>query len=218
MKTAVIVGAGKGMGNSIAEKFAENDFRIVLIARNEESLKEYVDEFDKKGYESYGKVADASDDESIQKAFDEIISSFESVDVLIYNAALMQGGNASQLTSDVMIEHFKTDVVGAQSCVRKVLPPMIKQKDGCILFTGGLFGVYPNTNYEFACISMNKAALRHHARMLNEELSDKGIFVGIVNIMGNVNQNDEFSPENIAEAYWSLYENKKEFEINYGEI
>ena len=34
MKTAVIVGAGKGMGNNIAEKFAQNDFRVILIARN----------------------------------------------------------------------------------------------------------------------------------------------------------------------------------------
>ena len=37
-KTIVVVGAGKGMGNHIAEEFGKNDFRIVLMARKQESL------------------------------------------------------------------------------------------------------------------------------------------------------------------------------------
>ena len=215
MKTLVIVGAGKGMGNHIAEKFAQNDFRIVLIARNKESLNEYVDEFKQKGYEAYGKTADASDSDSLGETFDEILNEIGAIDVLIYNAAHMEGGNASEITSKEMIDHFKTDVVGAQLSARKVIPSMISQKDGAILFTGGLFGVYPNAYHEFACMSMDKAALRQLAQMLNEELKDKGIFAGIVNIMGVVGQNDKFSPSNIAEAYWQLYSQQDNFEINY---
>ena len=42
MKTAVIVGAGKGMGNNIAEKFAQNDFKIVLISRSKRSERAHV--------------------------------------------------------------------------------------------------------------------------------------------------------------------------------
>ena len=215
MKTLVIVGAGKGMGNHIAEKFAENDFRVVLIARNEESLKEYVNEFNQKDYEAYGKVADASDADSLNETFDEILNEFKSVDVLVYNAAHMEGGNACEISSEEMITHFKTDVVGAQLSARKVIPSMRNQKDGAILFTGGLFGVYPNAYHEFACMSMDKAALRQLAQMLNEELKDDGIFVGIVNIMGVVGDNDRFSPANIAESYWKLYSAQNSFEINH---
>lgn len=47
-KLAVIVGAGRGMGNNIAERFAKENFKIVLIARNEKNLDEYVEEFRKK--------------------------------------------------------------------------------------------------------------------------------------------------------------------------
>ena len=95
MKTAVIVGAGKGMGNNIAEKFAQNDFRVILIARNQNALNEYVEEFKTKGYETSSKQADASDMDSLSKAFDEISKEYKNIDVLIYNAAFMQGGNAS---------------------------------------------------------------------------------------------------------------------------
>jgi short-subunit dehydrogenase len=215
MKTAVIVGAGKGMGNNIAEKFAQNDFRVILIARNQNALNEYVEEFKTKGYEASSKQADASDIDSLSKAFDEISEEYKNIDVLIYNAAFMQGGNASKLTPDEMIEHFKTDVVGAQLSTIKVLPKMKEQKEGCILFTGGLFGVYPNAYHEFACMSMDKAALRQLAQMLNEELKDDNIHVGIVNIMGNVGETEKFAPENIAEAYWKMYEEKENFETNY---
>lgn len=211
MKTAVIVGAGKGMGNHIAEKFAQNDFKIVLISRSKNSNDEYVENFREKGYEAHGEIADVDDEKSLINA----LSKYDSVDVLVYNAALMEGGNASSLTSDEMIRHFKTDVVGAQICINQVLPEMKNKKEGCILFTGGLFGVYPNANYEFACMSMNKSALRMHAQMLHDELKDYGITVGIVNIMGNVGENDNFSPANIAETYWKLYSQKNEFEINY---
>lgn len=53
-KTIIIVGAGKGLGNSIAKKFAQNNFRVVLMA------KEYEEKFSKKGIEVYTHVGDAA--------------------------------------------------------------------------------------------------------------------------------------------------------------
>lgn len=218
MKTMVVVGAGKGMGNHIAEKFAQNDFRVILMARREEALDEYVKEFENKGFEAYGEVADVSDVSSLTGALDNVLNKFEIIDVLVYNAAFMAPGNASQLTSDEMIEHFKTDVVGAQVSASKVIPKMKEQKEGAILFTGGLFGVFPNAYYEFACMSMDKAALRQLAQMLNAELKEDGIFVGIVNIMGTVGDDDVHQPEKIAEKYWQLYTKQDKFEYFSKEI
>ena len=86
---------------------------------------------------------------------------------------------------------------------------------GCnvtLLFTGGLFGVHPNANADYACMSIDKSALRALALMLNAELKDKGIFAGIVEIMGVVGSNEHFAPKNIAEAYWQLYTEKNSFE------
>ncbi|WP_407374737.1 SDR family oxidoreductase [Methanobrevibacter sp.] len=215
MKTIVVVGAGKGMGNHIAEKFAQNDFRVVLMARRAEALDEYVGEFEAKGFDAYGEVADVTDMESLTKAFDNVIAKFDSIDVLVYNAAHMDAGNASKLTADEMVEHFKTDVVGAQVSATKVIPVMKEQGEGAILFTGGLFGVHPNAFYEFACMSMDKAALRQLVQMLNQELADDGIFAGIVNIMGVVGSDDVHQPSKIAEKYWELYTSRKDFEICY---
>ena len=92
---------------------------------------------------------------------------------------------------------------------------MKENGEGAILFTGGLFGVFPNAYPDFACMSMDKAALRQLAQMYNAELKDDGIFVGIVNIMGTVGEGDDHQPANIAEKYWEMYSSQDNFEICY---
>ncbi len=211
-KLAVVIGAGRGMGNHIAERFAKENFRVVLVARRQSALDEYATFLSAKGYEVFAKVADVSDAVSLTKLFAQVQEKFGVVDVLIYNAAFMSGGRVSQITAAEAVEHFKVDVAGALHCVQQVLPKQIARGEGAIIFTGGLFGVYPNANFEYACMSMDKAALRSLAQMLNSELNDKGIFVGIVQIMGVVGSNENFAPKNIAEAYWKLYTEKNSFE------
>ncbi len=211
-KLAVIIGAGRGMGNNIAERFAKEKFRVVLVARRQSTLDEYAAELTAQGYEVIGKAADVSDTASLTKVFADVHKQFGAVDVLIYNAAFMAGGRASELSAAEAVEHFRVDVAGAIHCVEQVLPKQIERGAGAIIFTGGLFGVYPNANADYACMSMDKAALRALAQMLNAELKGKGIFAGVVQIMGVVGSNEHFAPKNIAEAYWKLYAEKNSFE------
>lgn len=214
-KLAVIVGAGKGMGYHIAEKFAQENFKVVLIARRQTALDEYVAEFTAKGYEVYSKVADVSDTPSLSTAFEQIQADLGTVDVLVYNAALMQDGKLTEMSSNDLMERYQIDVASALHCVHQVLPKQIEQHSGILLFTGGLFGVHPNENIDYAGLSIGKAALRSLTLMLNSELKSKGIFAGIVQIMGIVGSNAHFSPKNIAEAYWKLYTEKFSFEYIY---
>ena len=212
-KLAVVIGAGRGMGNHIAERFAKENFRVVLVARRQNLLDEYAAELSAKGYEVFTHAADVSDTDSLTKLFADVHEKFGAVDVLIYNAAFMSGGRASEISAAEAGEHFKVDVAGAIHCVQQILPKQIEQHDGAIIFTGGLFGVHPNANFDFACMSMDKSALRALAQMLNAELKPKGIFAVVVQIMGVVGSNEHFSPKNIAEAYWQLYTAKNSFEL-----
>ena len=211
-KLAVVIGAGRGMGNHIAERFAKENFRVVLVARRQSALNEYADELSAKGYDVHTHAADVADTASLTEMFAAVHEKFGAVDVLIYNAAFMAGGKSSELSAAEAIDHFRVDVAGAVHCVQQVLPKQIERGDGAIIFTGGLFGVHPNANFDFACMSMDKAALRALAQMLNAELKPKGIFAGVVQIMGVVGSSEHFAPKNIAEAYWQLYAEKNSFE------
>ena len=60
-KTIVIVGAGRGLGNAVGAQFGRNGFRVVLLARREELLREYETELGAAGLEVHTHVADAAD-------------------------------------------------------------------------------------------------------------------------------------------------------------
>ncbi|KIR03561.1 Short-chain dehydrogenase/reductase SDR [Lachnospiraceae bacterium TWA4] len=210
-KTVVVVGAGKGMGNHIAKKFAQNDFRVVLMARSEERLGQYKKEFEEEGFEVATKSVDAANTESLKDAFDWVKSEFGVVDVLVYNAAILEAGFPTTLSNEEFMKHYQVDVASALFCANQVIPAQLEQKEGTILFTGGGFALYPMA--EYTCVSVGKAALRALAFTLNQELSEKGIFTGIVTIMGNIAKNTPYDPELIAEKYWELYTNRKDVEV-----
>lgn len=210
-KTIVVVGAGKGMGNHIAKEFGKNDFRIVLMARRQESLDSYVKEFEENGMEAYGIAADAADTDSLTKAFDEVKDKFGAVDVLAYNTCILEGGRPSELTAAELMRHYQVDVASALHSVLQVLPEMKEKKQGTILFTGGGFALYPMP--EYTCVSIDKAALRALAIALNMELKEDGIFAGVVTIMGNIAPGTNYDPADIAKDYWKLYTERKDVEI-----
>ena len=70
MKTVVVIGAGKGMGNAIARRFAREGFKAVLVARRREALEAEVAELAKDGLAASYETADASDANSLAEAID----------------------------------------------------------------------------------------------------------------------------------------------------
>ena len=210
-KTIIVVGAGKGMGNHIAEEFGSHGFRVILMARNQTALDEYVNEFAEKDIEAYGIAVDAAQPETLTTAFEKVQERFGVVDVLTYNACILEGGKPSEISSTELMRHYQVDVASALHSVLQVLPGMRERKSGTILLTGGGLALYPMA--DFTCVSVDKAALRALAFTLNEELKNDGIFTGVVTITGNIAPGTEFDPAEIAKAYWRHYVERGDVEI-----
>ena len=114
MKTIFVVGAGQGLGNRVAERFSEEGFRVVLMARNPARLQEYKAEFENKGIEAHIRVADAASPDSITQVFGELKQEFGVPDVLFYNVgnttpdvSLQEAKNA-----DLLMKRYQADVAG----------------------------------------------------------------------------------------------------------
>ncbi|HWK23086.1 MAG TPA: SDR family NAD(P)-dependent oxidoreductase [Ureibacillus sp.] len=212
-KLIVVVGAGPGIGNHVAKKFGDNNFRVVLVSRNQESLTQYVEELKSQDIEAYSVVADAASTESVEVAFEQIKKEFGSIDVLVYNAAIVEGGRPTSLTPESLLTHYQVDVVGALRCALQVIPNQLANKSGTILFTGGGLALHPAADY--AALTLGKAGIRTLALTLAEELKPQGVFVGTVTICGGVKPGTHFAPELIAEKYWDLHQKKEEHEIVY---
>jgi short-subunit dehydrogenase len=210
-KTIIIVGAGKGLGNHIGMKFGRNGFRVVLMARNENSLKEYEEELQGEGIEVYTQVADAAKTDTLTSAFDKVKAEFGTPDVLVYNIGVTGADQPGTINSEELMRHFQVDVASAYHCVQQVVSEDFAERNGTIILTGGGLALYPHPAY--TPLSIDKAALRAMAFLLHDELSPKGVFVGTVTIAGAIAPGTSLAPELIAEKYWDMYNDRQEREI-----
>ena len=211
-KTIVVVGAGQGLGNHVAEKFAKENFRVVLVARRNEALAEYKQEFEAKGIEVSSVACDATDAGSVKAAFEKIHAEVGTPDVLVYNVGITTP-DVQPLDEDEVLRHFKADVLGAFSCIKAVATDEFAEKQGAILLTGGVAAVSPFPGY--TCLAIDKAALRGLTLAMHNELEPKGIFVGTVMVCGIVGGSEHFDPANIAETYWQMYQERKDWEVRF---
>ncbi|MBQ7479914.1 MAG: SDR family NAD(P)-dependent oxidoreductase [Selenomonadaceae bacterium] len=209
-KLAVVVGAGKGMGVNIAKVFGQHDFKVAMLARSLEKLEPLAKEMKDQGLEAYTYAADAASTDSLTTAFQKIRQEHGRVDVMIYNAAILTAGFPTKLTSSDLLEHYQVDVASALHSANLVLPEQIAKGSGAIIFTGGGFALYPMA--EYTCISIDKAALRALTFALSQEVKEKGIYVGIVTIMGSIAPGTHYDPADIAKKYWELYEKQEDTE------
>ena len=159
------------------------------------------------------RLLDLSDGEHIKdRHFYDLPDILQAGDVLVFNAADTQPDQDLPSSSELM-ERYQTEVASAMHCIELVRGKDFSDKKGCVLLTGGGLAMYPIS--AFIPLSVNKAALRTLAYCLHEKLKNENIFVGTVTICGTVGADQFFSPQNIAKAYWDLYEKRSNCEVVY---
>ncbi|MDR4947675.1 SDR family NAD(P)-dependent oxidoreductase [Neobacillus cucumis] len=211
-KILLIVGTGPGISLNTARIFGKEGFNVALISRSMESLKKYANELKDDGIAAKGFPGDVSSVESLKIAIDAVIKTYGKIDVLLYNAAAGKPGKPTTLSQDQLVDDFKISVAGALTSVKEVIPHM---ENGTILLTGGGLALQPYADY--ASLAIGKAGIRNLAYSLHQELSPKGIYVGTLTIKGFVQEGTYFSPENIANTFYSMYENQTDTEIIFEE-
>ena len=203
-KVCTIVGAGPGLSLAIARRFAREGYTISLLARKAEALEEYAGQLRQTGATAAGFAANVADDESLKTALASSKSQLGATDVLVYNAAVMQPCQPSELSSAALSNDFKVNVAGALLAAQDVLVDMRVAKSGTILFTGGGLVFHPSAQY--TSLSIGKASVRSLAYCLGEELEPEGIHVATVTIAGTIQAGDpRFDPDRVAENYWLLH-------------
>jgi len=194
----VVVGAGPGLGASVARRFVKEGFAIGLIGRDVKSVGPVVEAFSAEEGRVVGLAADASDARSLAPAISSLTSTIGDVEVLVYNAVSFVDGPASNLDGERLTSDFRTSVVGALLATQTVVAAMRARKRGTIILTGGGAAIYPGAAW--ASLSVTKSALRSLAYALHEELKPAGVHVVTVTIEGAIGSSPRFMPDVIAEA------------------
>ncbi|GAA1860135.1 SDR family NAD(P)-dependent oxidoreductase [Asanoa iriomotensis] len=206
MPTIAIVGAGPGLGLSIARVFGEQGYEVALIARRQSSLDEMVAELGTAGVAAAGYRADILDRATLVRAFKEIAANHDPVEVLEFSPAprglepgMVLAGPLEVSVANVQ-PHIDFYVHGAITATGQVLPDMLERGTGTLLFTTGPCSVAPMPtmgNVGIAC-----AALRNWVLNLHDALAGKGVYAAHVPLSLDANDAD---PDTIAPHYWQIH-------------
>ncbi len=198
----LLVGAGPGLGIAVARRFADGGYRVTLMARSTDGLRDLADGLADTGAQIDTVVADASDPEGLRARIAELYSEQGAPGLIIYNAVM---GTPDNLLSS-SVEHLHTayavDVISAIVVTQVAAPTMRAAGSGTIIVTGGGFADYPIP--ALATISLGKAALRSAATMLGADLESDGIRVTTLTIAGQIVAGTGFDPQRIAKRYWEV--------------
>lgn len=169
MKTAVVTGAGSGIGKAVAQNLAEAGNHIVILDYSEEAGSETAQQIiDKNGSAEFIQC-DVSSTESVKAAFDKI----SKVDTLINNAGIAAIGNVEVCTPEEMDRIYNVNVKGVYHCLHFALPKMVANGGGAIVNLASIaskVGIQDRFAY-----SMSKGAAHTMTLSIARDYIDKGI-------------------------------------------
>lgn len=142
-KTAIITGASYGMGQAIAELFAEEGASVMLTARGEEQLTAVVEDLKGKGYQAAGIVADICSAEDTTRVFQKTVQDFGDIDILVNNAGIGEQTIIDETSDEWMLHVMNTNLGGPMRYIREALKYFLPKNDGVIINISSVNGVRP---------------------------------------------------------------------------
>ncbi len=205
MKTALVIGVGPGLGLALVRKFFSRNFKVIMVARSLEKLREFAATISNSADTIACYQADAGDRNSIGTAINKILHEQSVPDVIIYNVSILRPASPSKIDNNTFLEDFNINVGGALTTYQKIRPALLEKGEGVFLFTGGGLSLSPL--HEFASLGVGKAGLRNLVTSMAQENKNAGISVYTITINGMIEKGTFFDPDKIAEKFYDVYKN-----------
>ncbi|MFK4085154.1 SDR family NAD(P)-dependent oxidoreductase [Kribbella sp. NPDC020789] len=218
-KVIAVLGAGPGLGLSIARRFGREGFAVALVSRTNTRHPAYLNELE--GIDARAYAADVRDPEALRDVLATIAEDLGPIDTVYFGPVTADGGGPIPITeasAATISTAFETLVHPAVDLVNAVLPDLLARNAGTILIPGGLSGKYPLPM--LGALAPASAALRMYVLTLNEALKDTGVHAATLTIGGLIEGGDihtavsrshpeaglpVLDPAQLADAAWDMY-------------
>ncbi|HEX4638855.1 MAG TPA: 3-oxoacyl-[acyl-carrier-protein] reductase [Chthoniobacterales bacterium] len=178
-QSAIVTGAGRGIGHAIAMRLAAEGARVACVSRSEENAKRAADEINIIRADAAKHYAvDVADHAAVQKIGAQVLNDFTKIDILVNNAGVTRDGLAMRMSIEDWDAVINTNLRGAFNFTQSILRAMIKQRSGRILNITSVIGLIGNagqTNY-----AASKAGLIGFTKSLARELASRNITVNAI--------------------------------------
>ena len=143
-KVAIITGAARGIGFSIAEMLSEHGATSIIIDLNKEAVDAAVQQIDDLGNRAIGFIADVTNSDEVASIFKEIHKKFGKIDILINNAGITKDGLLMKMKESDWDAVMNVNLKGTFICTQKVCRYMMKSRSGVILNIASVVGIMGN--------------------------------------------------------------------------
>lgn len=177
-KTALISGAGRGIGRGIALRFAAEGAKVGVLDVHLADCQVVVDEIRQNGGQAVAVAADIRQEAQVARSVDQLRSEFGPCTVLVNNAAVMPAGRIHETEADDFERCVAVNLRGTYLLCRAVIPDMLRLKTGSIIHMSSVTGVIGLPG--LAVYSATKGALIALARAMSTDYAREGIRVNSV--------------------------------------
>jgi NAD(P)-dependent dehydrogenase (short-subunit alcohol dehydrogenase family) len=188
----VVLGAGPGLGASVARRFARDGYAVVLVSNEPPQLEEVADGLRAEGVEVSTLVLDLTDEQAVRGT----MSGINRIDVLHFNPSAFRQKDPLHLTVDELFDDLRVGVAPVLPALQGARPNM--PMGARLLVTGSAAADKPWN--EAPSLGMQKAALRNLVTSIDKTLAPDGIRAVAVQVNGVLSREGAFTPDRIAEA------------------
>ena len=197
-KTAIVTGAGSGIGKAIALELASRGCDVAVCGRRLEPVQATAAEITALGRRAYAASADVSNGESVTAFVADVLKAFGHIDILVNNAGLTRDNLLIRMSEEEWDAVLGTNLKGAFLFAKAVARPMMKQRSGAIVNISSVVGLIGNPgqcNY-----AASKAGLIALTQSMAKELASRNIRVNAVAPGFIVSQMTDAIPDDLKSA------------------
>ncbi|MEW8972025.1 3-ketoacyl-ACP reductase [Mesobacillus jeotgali] len=208
-KTALITGAGRGIGRAAAIALAKEGVNIGMIGLTLSNLEKVTAEIEEYGVNVSGAVANVADMESVQHAVQHVTEELGPIDILINNAGIAKFGGFLDLEPQEWEKIIQVNLMGTYYVTRAVLPGMMERKTGDIInvaSTAGQKGAPVTSAYsasKFGVLGLTESLMlevrKHNIRVSALTPSTVATDLAIETNLTDGNPEKVMQPEDLAE-------------------
>jgi 3-oxoacyl-[acyl-carrier protein] reductase len=177
-KVSLITGAGQGIGEATALKFAREGAVVVVCDVRQSNVDAVVARCQADGAEALGLVMDVTQRAQVEAVVEQVKARFGRIDVLVNNAGITQDARLQKMTLEQFDRVIDVNLRGVFHCAQTVADVMTAQGSGVILNASSVVGIYGNfgqTNY-----AASKFGVIGFTKTWSRELGPKGVRVNAV--------------------------------------
>lgn len=198
-KVLVVVGAGPGVGASVARRFGREGYDVALVARSADALERLGTELQEAGVTTGWTPVDITDAEALTSAIERFGRHLGHIDALHFNPSAFRSADPLQLTAAELLEDLHVGVAALLTAVQAARAAM--PSGARITATGSVAADRPS--HQACTLGVQKAGLRNLVLSLDRTLAPVGIRAMSLTVKGILAPDTAFSPERVADAIYA---------------